>query len=426
MKSKQAENLRFNFTVNVLDGGFFGAAIGFASFITIIPLFVSNLTDSAVLIGLIPAIHAVGWQLPQLFTAPKVSRLSSFKRMALMMSLNERFPFVGLAIVAWFSPQLGVQTSLILIFILLIWQGFGGGLTATAWQSLIAKIMPVELYGRFFGIQNAAVTFLMAIAAIIAGFVLAAYYYPLDFTLCFLLASLMMVFSFFFLSLTKEEDTPPKAPVSHEKGSFRESLRTILSTDTEFRWYVVARMLTQFATMAFAFYTIYAVKVFGVDEKLIGLLTGLLLFTEVAMNPILGWLGDRRGHLLTLQIGIVATIASVLLALGVQSVAWFFPIFILTGIANIAAWTVPLSMTLEFGTESQRPAYIGLANTLVAPATFIAPILAGLLIDKVSYELAFLVSGAAGVLTLIVLLVGVKDPRYRVKANSVASTTDGV
>jgi MFS family permease len=424
MKSKQAENLRFNFIVNVFDGGFFGAAIGFASFITIIPLFVSKLTDSAVLIGLIPAIHAVGWQLPQLFTAQRVSRLRKYKRMALMMSLNERFPFLGLAILAWFSPQLGVQWSLILTFILLIWQGFGGGFTATAWQSLIAKIMPIDLYGRFFGIQSAAVTLMMAIAAILAGYVLSANYYPLDFTLCFLLASLMMALSFFFLALTKEEESPLPAPSSQDQASFREGLRSILSTDTDFRWYVLARMMTQFATMGFAFYTIYAVKEFGVDERLIGVLTGLLLFTEVAMNPILGWLGDRRGHLLTLQIGIVATIASVLLAVGVRSIAWFFPIFILAGIANVAAWTVPLSMTLEFGTESQRPAYIGLSNTLVAPATFIAPVLAGFLIDNVSYELAFIVSGAAGILTLFVLLIGVKDPRTRLKARSAAPTTD--
>jgi MFS family permease len=424
MNPKHVENLRFNFTVNVLDGGFFGAALGFASFITIIPLFVSNLTDSAVLIGLIPAIHAVGWQLPQLFTAPRVSRLSRFKRMALTMSLNERLPFVGLAIVAWFSPQLGAQWSLILIFGLLIWQGFGGGFTATAWQSLIAKIIPVNLYGRFFGVQSAAVTFLMAIAAILAGLVLSAFYYPLDFTLCFLFASLMMVFSFFFLSMTKEEESPPAASTSPEGTSFRADLRTILSTDKDFRWYVLARMLTQFATMGFAFYTIYAVREFGVDVRLIGFLTGLLLFTEVFMNPFLGWLGDRRGHLLTLQIGIVATIASVLLAMGAQGVAWFIPIFILAGIANVAAWTVPLSMTLEFGSESQRPAYIGLSNTLVAPATFIAPILAGLLIDNASYELAFLLSGAAGILTLLVLLIGVKDPRRKIKVNSVASPSD--
>jgi MFS family permease len=424
MNSFKIKNLRFNFIVNVLDGGFFGAAFGFASFFTVIPLFVSQLTDSAVIIGLIPAIHAVGWQLPQLFTAQRVSKLSKYKRMALTMTLNERLPFLGLAFVAWFSPQIGIQWSLILTFTLLIWQGFGGGCTATAWQSMIAKIMPVHLYGRFFGIQSSAVTLLMGIGAIIAGLVLSEYYYPLDFTLCFLLASVMMVISFIFLSLTKEESVSPVSTPAEDETSFREKLRVILIEDKDFRWYLLSRMLTQFATMGFAFYTIYAVNVFGVDERLIGILTGLLLFTEVAANPLLGWLGDRRGHLLTLQIGIVATFASVLLAMGAQGVAWFFPIFILAGLANVAAWTVPLSITLEFGSEAQRPAYIGLANTLVAPSTFIAPVLAGLLIDNASYQASFLASGIAGIATLVVLVVGVKDPRHRITSQHLVSPTD--
>lgn len=424
MSFTQRKNLQFNFIVNVLDGGFFGAALGFASFITIIPLFVSKLTDSAVLIGLIPAIHAVGWQLPQLFTAPRVSRLSKYKKMAVLMSLNERLPFLGLALVAWFSPQLGVQWSLVLTFLLLIWQGFGGGFTATAWQSLIAKIIPLKLYGRFFGIQSSAVTFLMAIGAIFAGLVLAGYYYPLDYTICFLLASIAMAISLTFLALTKEEEVPPIANPSNEEISFIENLRRILKSDRDFRWYLLSRMLTQFATMGFAFYTIYAVREFSVDEKLIGFLTGLLLFTEVAFNPLLGWLGDRRGHLLTLQLGIVATVVSLILAMVARGVSWFFPIFILAGIANVAAWTVPLSMTLEFSSEAQRPAYIGLANTLVAPSTFIAPILAGFLIDNASYQIAFLASAISGIATLIVLLIAVKDPRRRSASQSLISSMD--
>ncbi len=423
MNSFIQKNLRFNFIVNVMDGGFFGAALGFASFFTIIPLFVSKLTDSAVLIGLIPAIHAVGWQLPQLFTAPRVSKLSRYKKMALMMTLNERIPFLCLALVAWFSPQLGLKSSLILTFILLTWQGFGGGFTATAWQSLMAKIIPINLYGRFFGIQSSAATFFMAIAAILAGLVLSANYFPLDFSLCFLFAGIAMVISFFFLALTKEQSSAATTTPTSEETSFREKLRGILQTDKDFRWYVISRMLTQFATMGFAFYTIYAVREFGVDERLIGFLTGLLLLTEVAVNPLMGWLGDRRGHLLTLQIGTVATIVGMLLAMGAQGVAWFYPIFILAGVANVAAWTVPLSMTLEFGTESQRPAYIGLSNTLVAPSTFIAPILAGFLIDTVSYEVAFLASAIAGIATLLVLVVGVKDPRKRLISQSLISPT---
>jgi MFS family permease len=424
MNSKNPKNLRFNFTVNVIDGGFFGGALGFASFMTIIPLFVSNLTDSAILIGLIPAIHAVGWQLPQLFTAPRVSRLSLYKPMALIMTLIERLPFIGLAIVAWFSPQLGVKWSLILTFILLIWFGFGGGFTATAWQSLIAKVIPARLHGTFFGVQSAAVNLLAGVSAVLAGIVLVTYDYPLDFTLCFILASISVAISFVFFAMTKEErHTTPRSSLD-DGQNFWQNLRNILRKERNFRWYLVSRMLTQFATMGFAFYTIYAVRVFGISEGLIGILTGLLMFTEVAMNPIMGWIGDRRGYLITLQIVMVATIASSLLALGAQGVAWFIPIFILAGVAYVAAWTIPLSMTLEFGSESDRPSYIGLANTLIAPSTFLAPILAGLLIDKINYQWTFLASAIAGIATLLVLLMGVSDPRKKLDSQVVTSTSE--
>ncbi len=63
------KDLRHNYIVNLLDGAFFGFGFGFASISTILPLFISTLTDSALLIGLIPAIHNTGIQLPQIFTA---------------------------------------------------------------------------------------------------------------------------------------------------------------------------------------------------------------------------------------------------------------------------------------------------------------------------------------------------------------------
>ena len=85
----------------------FGMALGFASFGTILPLFVASMTTSAILIGLVPAIHSVGWQLPQLFTASHVSRLRKYKPHVLMMTIHERVPFLGFAIVALLLPIIG-------------------------------------------------------------------------------------------------------------------------------------------------------------------------------------------------------------------------------------------------------------------------------------------------------------------------------
>src|SRR5690349_24984494 len=91
-------HLRYNVMVGLLDGGLFGVGIGFGSFGTILPLFVASMTDSATLIGLVPAIHAAGWPLPHLFTASHTARLRRYTRTVLMMTTHDRIPLVGIAV----------------------------------------------------------------------------------------------------------------------------------------------------------------------------------------------------------------------------------------------------------------------------------------------------------------------------------------
>jgi MFS family permease len=410
MKPATNDQVRHNIRVNLLDGSFFGAALGFASFVTIIPLFVSELTDSAVLIGLIPAIHSVGWQLPQLLTAPKVSRLEIFRPSVLKLTVHERLPFLGLAVVAWFSPSLGDQRALLLTFLLLIWQGLGGGFTANAWQSMIAKIIPSDRLGTFFGLQSSSANLLASISAILAGLLLARLVTPIDFTACFLLAGVAMGISWVFLALTRESSSPVPA-VNERNSSFWKGLGVILKRDTNFRWFLVTRMLSQLATMGFAFYTVYAVRYLGISEITIGLLTGLMMGTQIAANPIMGWLGDHRGHRIILIFGTIAAIISAALAYAGQGIAGFLVVFVLAGIANVTSWVTPMAMTLEFGRiERDRPAYIGLANTFIAPFTFLAPLIGGWLADQRGFQATFLASAIAGMITLGILLFAVKDP----------------
>jgi MFS family permease len=405
-------NLRFNFIANLADGAFFGAALGFASFVTVIPLFVSQLTDSAILIGLIPAIHSMGWQLPQLLTAQRVAGLRRFKPMVMILSTQERLPFLGLALIAWLLPGLRRELALVLTYALLVWQGLGGGFAATAWQSLIGKIIPSDSIGTFFGAQSATANLLASLAAIGAGILLERVASPLDFTLCFLLAAFGMAISWGFLLLTREQESAgERAP--DDWRAFRANLGSILRRDANFRWFLVARMLSQVAMMAFAFYTVYAVNDHGLSESAVGLMTGILMATQVTANPLMGWAGDRWGHRRILQIGVLAAVLSAAFAWFASSAAWFYPVFILAGIAYVAAWTTPMAMTLEFSSEADRPAYIGLANTLVAPSTMLAPIIGGWLADQAGYQATFLFSAVAGVLTLLVLFLAVSDPRSR-------------
>ena len=106
------KHLTHNLIVNLMDGGFFGLGWGFGSLGTIVTLFVSRMTHSPLLIGLIPSLHAVGWQLPQLFMANAVARLRKYKALVLWLTIHERLPYLGLAIIAWFVPALGNKLAL--------------------------------------------------------------------------------------------------------------------------------------------------------------------------------------------------------------------------------------------------------------------------------------------------------------------------
>lgn len=408
MQAGERHTLRHNVLVNLVDGGFFGFAMGFASFSTIIPLFVSQLTDSPLLIGLIPAIHSMGWQLPQLFNARQVSRQKHFLGLVLRMTIHERLPFLGLAIVAWLTPLIGPSTALILIFSLLVWQGLGGGFAAYPWQSMIGKIFSSEYRGTFLGGQSAAANLMASLSAILAGLILQRLASPVDFTLTFLLCSLSMAVSWFFLSQTREDEHEVSETVS--PGNFWSALPQILRQDRNLRWFLLVRMLSQLAVIGTAFYTVYAVNKLGMDELTVGILTSVLLGVQIVANPIMGWLGDHWSHRGIMATGIFASILSALLAWWAPSAAWFFPVMVLTGIANVGIWTIAIAMIQQFGREEQRPIYIGLSNTLIAPFTILAPFLGGWLAELNGYTSAFSASAVFGMITLIILVFIVKEP----------------
>ncbi len=410
--SPQAEidrNVRFNFIVNVIDGGFFGLGLGFASFVTILPLYIATLTDSAVLIGLVLAVHNVGWQLPQLLTAGHVARLPRYRPMVIRMTLHERLPYLFLGLAVWLRPTIGTTLTLVVVYTVLIWQGIGGGLTATAWQAMVGKIMPPNLRGRFYGVQNAAANLLASMGALAAGLILTEIASPADFSILFLACFVSMMISMRFLASTREPIMPP-TDAPEDQRAFWRSTRDILRRDINFRWFIVARIASQIAMMAIGFFTVYAVKRHDMSEATAGLMTAIMMVGSTISGPFFGWLGDRWSYRYTLSIAALCASGGALIAMIAPSAEWFAVVFALSAVPAMAWFAIQMAFLLNFGTLGERPAYIGLSNTLVAPATLIAPLLGGWLVDTVSYEAMFALAAVAGVVTAFVTSFMLRDP----------------
>jgi MFS family permease len=276
---------------------------------------------------------------------------------------------------------------------------------------MITKIIPRELHGTFFGVQASASNALGGISAILSGLILEKLPSPINFALCFLLAGISLGISYLFIAQTREEEAAPR-PIQPEVDFWAEA-RRILRQDRNFVTFLGVRALSQFASMAFAFYLIYAVRHFGMGAGLAGLMTGVLLIAQVVAGPVMGRLGDAWSHRGVMFIGALAAALSALLAWRATSLNWFYPVFLLEAVAITAIWIVPLAMTVSFAKHEQdRPLYIGLSSSLTAPWTILAPILGGWIADAAGFDMTFLVSAGWALLMAAALAFLVKEPHH--------------
>jgi MFS family permease len=227
---------------------------------------------------------------------------------------------------------------------------------------------------------------------------------------CFLLAFVFLTISWISLSFTREPADHAKVIEEHPAPFWHGAAR-ILKRDKNFSWFLAARILSQFATMGFAFYIVYALRRFDMDVVTAGYFTATLTIAQTVANAGMGWLGDRVGHRLMVIVGAASATLSSLLAWFAPSLNWFFPIFVLTGFSNVAIWTNGMTMTVDFSDESERPFYIGLAQTLTAPATIVAPLIGGRIADTQGFVSTFAWSALLSLVMLGIMIFLVKEPR---------------
>ncbi len=403
---------RWNFTVNALDGASWWFGMSFISATVILPLFVSHFTHSPLLIGLIAFFSTAGYLLPQMFVANAVERAPRKKFFPVNIGFFlERVPILLLAPVTFLLATRQPVLALVLFFVLYGWHTFGAGVIVVGWQDMIAKVIPVENRGRFFGITNFIGNGTGILGALAVPFALERSAFPNGFVLAFAVAGALIFLSWVFLSLTREPAVPSsKQPVS--QLDYLRSLPQVLRRDRNFRLYLAAQVVFSLSGMATGFLVVYAVQAWKLPDATAGGFTIALQVGLTLANLFFGFLADRKGHKLSLEICLLLSIASLGLAIAAPGAAWFYAVFFLRGAVQAGTFISGISIVYEFTEAENRPTYIGMANTLPGVAGAVAPLAGGWLAGAVSYQAMFIVSAAIGVAAWALLRFAVREPRH--------------
>jgi MFS family permease len=403
-------NYRWNFAANFLDGASYWFSLSFISSTTIAPLFVSKLTSSPLMIGLVAVIAQGGWFLPQLLTANFVEQLPRKKPVVVTLGfLLERLPMwliVASVLFAGRSPAL----ALLLFLTGYAWHGFGAGVVATSWQDLIARCFPVDRRGRFFGTTMFTGAGLGVAGAALSTWLLKTFPFPANFLCSFAIAAAGITTGLFFLAQTRE----PAQAVGAPRQSYREFLARlpdILRRDRNFRRFLIARSLLALGGMGAGFLTVAAVRRWHVPDGTVGLYTAAYLVGNTVGNLAFGFLADRFGHKLSLEFGALASALAFALAWLASASGWYYVVFVLWGINQGALLISGTLVPMEFSAPPRRPTYVGMANTVTGLVSIVAP-LVGAWLAGMGYAWLFAVGAATNLVALAAMRWWVREPRW--------------
>lgn len=368
-------NFRWNATVNLMDGALYWLALSFISAGTIVPLFISKLTTSTVPIGVAAMIAQAGWSLPQLFTANWIERLPWRKPVATNVAIVvERLPFWILVVAAAASAR-WPALSLVLFLVAYGWRVMGGGAVSPAWQDMIARVIPLDRRGRFWGLSSSLGVGSGVIGSLFSAWLLRTLPFPRSFVVLFALAASLVTVSWFFLAQTREPPQRVTAPRLSQR-QFLAGVPALVRQDPPFRRFLSARVVLALAAMGSGFVTVAALRRWAVSDATVGLYTAILLIGQTIGNLVFGWLGDRQGHKRSLEWGALAYGGAFAVAWLAPAAAWYYLTFVLLGIAAGAMTVSGMMVVLEFSEPERRPTYVGIGSTLVGVASLAGPLLA--------------------------------------------------
>lgn len=404
---------RWNYAVMGLDISLFVLALSFASTYGILPLFVSHLSDSNLAIGAIPALRAASL-LPAIVVAGTIERLRRKKPFVVWVTLAERLPYLALAIATPLLATTRPTTLLWLTYALIALTVCAAGVATPAWLDLLARMLPADWRGRFFGLSSALGGLLGVAGSAGAALLLARYDWVIGVALCFAAAFACLMLSFGFIVLGREpieEETaaPPRAPTHWRR------LPGVLRGDRNLRRYLAALVLITAAGTTAAFYIVDARRALGLSDGAAGLYATALLAASTAGSLLWGYVGDHAGHKRVIFGGALCTGLAPLAALVARDPGWGAAIygltFVLAGLAMSGLQLAALTFIVDLAPADQRPTYIGLANLAQAPVAFAAPLLGAALADARGYPPLFVLTATLALAGAALIARFVRDPR---------------
>jgi MFS family permease len=375
-----------NFRLGVASGVFYNLGTSFISRTTVLPSFLSHLTGSSALIGIVGTFQDVGWYLPQLPASSWVQhkpqkmplyRISTWLRIVL---------FFGLAGVTMFSTDASLLLIVTVVSLLLFY--LCSGLGGVVFMELFSKAIRPEKRSVFLGIRMAVAGILSAtVGAWAISSLLSSTAFPLNYGLVFLAGAIISSSGLLFMAAMRE----PRDLHKMEQRSLTDQVRMgmrLLKADHRFRFYVKTRLLLGLFPLGLPFLYLFAKKQLGFHTSEIGIFIASECIGLVISNYIWSKIAVSRSNKTVLLVTSIVAITIPLMIIAYATLPLpregFAIIFAIAAAVDSGYTMGGMSYVLEVVPLKERTTYLALYNTMLAFPILLS-FLAGILLDQFGF-----------------------------------------
>jgi MFS family permease len=347
--------------------------------------------------------------LTPLIIAPLVEHRSTLKNTALGVGLLMRAQVLFMALGGFF---LASRSNIISFFVFFSLFHMFMGMQNVVYNTVMAKVIPVETRGRFIGFREFVGSVTASIVALLAGSLfIEKLQFPQSYGAIYLLTFVLTCIGLAFFALSRE----PATPATHARIPLFERLRSIpteMWKNRNFANYCACRAVGSIALMANPFFILYIGSKLHVSGNRLGQLTFAWFIAQTTVNLFLGRVADRRGFRHVFLVAVPAwTIAMIVMVVAPMSYPLALAVFVALGVGASGFRMSTQNMVFEFGDTSGLPMRIAIVNSLSELATAIGPLIAGILADTVSYQSVFVISIVCTIVSFAMMFFRITEPR---------------
>ena len=404
-----------NFALLFASGSISIVGISLVSSVTIMPLFMSHLTDSLILVGAVPAVWGLSFTLPQAL-GPGVYEGKPVKKNHIAWHL-----FFGSAVFMAFGGFVVAAAEdhrllVLLLFFPAVLAFMGSiGVAHTAWIDVIGKVIDHRVQSRFLGSSHAAGGLIGAAAITLASRLMGDNAFPNGFGFSMVVAGGLFVVaaSLFFLLVER-----PSIPSRRRGPGLIETIKGIPAlyrSDRVFLRYGASRVVVMWGMSAFAFFTVFAVRDLGASDADAVRLTAVLVASQLIGSLGFGALGDRVSARWLPLYGSVIAVIGLLIAYLAGSLVGIYIAICAAGLTISTFMISEVSVILHLSPSARRPTYYATHSLASGLLIVAAPIVAGALVNAVGFSAMF---GLAAVVSLVGALLTAEFARAAARRNA--------